>query len=397
MKKLLIVSRSTVFQNKSGGLETQLKNLINFLKDTYKVTVLTTALEKSSKVDQKKEIEGVSYIFLANTVPGEYGYSLYESLFWQVPFKKNFKALNSNFKSKASNYFNKNLKGHFDTIISQSSSAQNFNLGDEKLILINHGTTLNEIKNRWFGLNREQTTSFIKDFVRFIGLDLPVLLYEYFINNNLLFSKANKIVLISDRLKIDFDKQHFKFSSKTVVIPNWIDIEKFSPKTKNKDFTVVYFGRIDFEKGLKEFVEVAKNVPNAKFHVFGDGPDKEAFIKISNLANLKYHGSVTNEEVATFLSKSQLFLFLTKRKEGMPMSILEAMSSGCAVITTLKDKAMVKLNGYLVVESAYTAEENLRALLYNKVAFKKASITNRNYAILNFSAKSVAKKYIEII
>ena len=47
--KLLIVSRSTVFHTKSGGLETQLSNLVDYLKKYYEITILTTALTINQK------------------------------------------------------------------------------------------------------------------------------------------------------------------------------------------------------------------------------------------------------------------------------------------------------------------------------------------------------------
>lgn len=397
MKNLLIVSRSTVYQNKSGGLETQLENLISFLKKTFKVTVLTTSLERGVSKDVTRDIDGVNYIFLANTIPGEYGFTTYESLLWQIPFKRNLNSLRSNFQSRAAKYFKNKLQGKFDVIISQSSSAQKFALKNEKLILINHGTTLNEIKNRWVGLNRDKFLKFSKDLIRYFALDLPVLLYEYLINNSILFSKAYKIILISSRLNEDFKVQHGSFIKKTVVIPNWIDTKKFHPEVKNKKFTVVYFGRIDFEKGLNEFIQVSEGLPEIDFNVYGDGPDKEEFIKLIKSPNLKYHGPVSNNEIANILSKSQVFLFLTRRKEGMPMSILEATSSGCVVITTLHDKSMVKLKGYRVLASVNQAIKEIKILYTDRLVLSKISESNREYAVSNFSPLNIAKKYIKVI
>ena len=395
-QKLLIVSRSTVFHNKSGGMETQLDNLIHYLKNYYDITVVTTALpfkRKPRKINQIRVNHGISYVFLKDTVPGEYGYNLYESLFWQIPIKRNFDSLNKKFTKKAAEYYKDKLQGKFSIILSQSSSAQNFTLSNkEKLILVNHGTTINEIRNRF------NSAKGIKDFVRFIFLDFPSLIYEYFVNNPKLFNESTKIVLISSRVKKDFNHQHKGYKNKVVVIPNGINTKKFKPLKKNKKFSVVYAGRIDYEKGLDRFLEVAKELPEIKFEIYGDGPDVlNIKYQISNIKNLKYFGAVSNEKIAKIFGRSHVFLFLTKRREGMPMSILEALSSGCAVISTLKDRASLSKSGYVLVSSVSESISVLKKLRGNPSTFIKYSKLARNYAKNNYSYELMGKKYLDLL
>lgn len=400
MKKLLIVSRSTVFQNKSGGLETQLEGLINYLKKSFDITVLTTALpfkNTPAKIDQVRVENSVKYIYLKDTIPGGYGYSLFESLLWQLPVKRNKNALNTNFKKRSADYFFKKLKGRFNLIISQSSSAQNFNITDEDLIAINHGTTLNEIKSRYKSINS------FKDFLRFIGLNIPTLLYEYFINNPRFFKKCSKIVLISNSVKKDFCLQHKRFCSKTCVIDNGINTLNFCPdKSKYiaKVFKVFYVGRIDFEKGLKDFVLVAehlKNTKDIKFNIYGNGPDSKYLrdlIDTKDLPNIKYHGAVSNDKISKIMNTSHVFLFLTKRKEGLPMSVIESMSSGCVVISGWNNQYKNFYEGFNSVDSA--AKEILR--LYNdRKSYKLLSNKFRQKAEENYSIEISGNKYLKLI
>ena len=81
----------------------------------------------------------------------------------------------------------------------------------------------------------------------------------------------------------------------------------------------------------------------------------------------------------------------------MPMSILEAMSSGCVVITTLEDKSMLKLKGYILVNTTNGASDKLAQLITDENSFMDMSLSNRNYARDNFGANKIAKKYIEVI
>lgn len=400
MKKLLIVSRSTTFHNRSGGLETQLAGLVDFLKDYFEITVLTTRLpfkDQPENATHIKDTDGVNYIFLKDTIPGEYGFSFYESIFWQMPFKRNFDSLNKNFKSKSAKYFLTNLKGDFDLIVSQSSSAQDFKIDSEKLIAINHGTTLNEIRSRYRGAVS------IKDKIRFVGLNFPTLVFEYLINNPRFFKKCSKIVLISGSVKKDFCSQHKQFCKKVIVIENGVDTKKFKPlllKYSAKVLKVFYVGRVDFEKGLNEFIAVAqilKKYKNIRFDIYGDGPDKDALVKnLSNskLTNIDYHGSVSNDQVSKIMSVSHVFLFLTKRSEGLPMSVIESMSSGCVIVSPwdLQYKDI-----YNKFESVPGAAEEILRLSNNMSLYNKLSKQFRNLALNNYSLEKSGKKYLNLL
>ena len=396
LKKLLIVSRSTIFHNKSGGMETQLANLIKALKITYEITVLSTSLTDGQNINKTEIHDGVTYIFLKGTTPGEYGINLYENIFWQLPIKRSYNNFGKNFRKISAEYFEKNLKNNFNIILSQSSAANNFKINKyQKIILIYHGTTLNELKSRYSGVRS------VKDYIRVVFLDFPTLLYEYLVKNTLLFRKTHKIVLVSNLFKKDFENQYPFFKNKVVVIENAIDTEKFVLKDKNKNFTVVYFGRIDFEKGIKDIIEVSENVAGVTFKIYGSGTDRrefEALVKNKKTKNLFYYGEVTNTEIASILSKSHCFLFLSKRKEGFPMSVLEAMSSGCLVITTVNLKSINKLFPYYKVSSISEAIKLINTLeKEDKKVIKKQMKLSRDFIKKYYSLEILRKKYEELL
>lgn len=393
MQNVLIVSRATSFHNKSGGMETQLMNLVESLKESFNITVLTT----SKSIDQVKNIsifqKGVRYIYLGNTLPGENGYSLYEKLFWQIPVKRNFET-KGNFRSKAAKYYSQNFSGKFDFIVSQSSAVSDFKIDKNKtkLLLIYHGTTLNEIISRFRGI-----TGF-KDNIRFFFLDIPILLYEYLVKNPILFSKASKIILVSKSIEKDFKKQYSYVSKKCVVINNGVDTDTFLPLKKSKKLKVIYFGRINFEKGLDSFINVAKKIPNADFTIYGSGTDKEELISLLNkeiLPNIKYAGEVSNSQIAAVLGSSHVFLFLTKRKEGFPMSIIEALSCGVITVSTLNIKELDPNFPYIQVSSVDSAVKELNKLL-DYSTFSKLSLSCRSYAKKHYALSLLGHKYKEI-
>ncbi|MBP7859626.1 glycosyltransferase family 4 protein [Patescibacteria group bacterium] len=395
MQKVLIVSRSTVFHNKSGGMETQLETLVDGMKKDFDITILTTSKIPFQKTNLISRKNGVKYIFLKNTISGSNGYSLYENLFWQIPIKFKLNLLNTDFRKIASTYFESKLKGKFSKIISQSSACQNFNITSEKLFTIYHGTTQNEIKNRFRSVKN------FKGIVRFIFLDLITLFYEYSFKNPIFFNKCFKIILVSETLKKDFCAQHKKFSSKCIVIQNGVDTKKFTldtTKFKSKALNVVYYGRIDFEKGILNFLEVAKQIPEANFYVFGSGPNLQEFVnKSKELKNVFYKGAVTNTQVANELQNMHIFLFLTNRKEGMSMSILEAMSSGLVVITTVCDTKIGENNGHVYVENFSQAVEKIEYYKTNTNLLKQYSQNASKYILLNLSSTVMVEKYCNLL
>lgn len=113
------------------------------------------------------------------------------------------------------------------------------------------------------------------------------------------------------------------------------------PNNNLNTFHIIYFGRIYHAKGvfvlLKAFKEFALGCPEAKLTFFGDGPDKKALKQQSNDWNLServfFHGFESNRQLRTKIGAYDLFC-LPSYTEGLPCSILEAMSAGLPILAT---------------------------------------------------------------
>ena len=104
---------------------------------------------------------------------------------------------------------------------------------------------------------------------------------------------------------------------------------------------VVYIGRMDVKKGLRELVEAAVSLHSerANLHVYliGEGPDKpliESAIQ-DNKAASYIHAlpSCTFDDVAVWMAAADL-VTLPSYMEGCPNVILEALASGRPVVAT---------------------------------------------------------------
>jgi glycosyltransferase involved in cell wall biosynthesis len=94
-----------------------------------------------------------------------------------------------------------------------------------------------------------------------------------------------------------------------------------------------------FQKRLDVWMDVAAAIleqqPDVHFVIVGDGPFKEMLTakrKALSLEN-RIHFAGLQEEVRPYLSAFDIYM-MSSVFEGLPIALLEAMSSGCAVVST---------------------------------------------------------------
>ena len=94
-------------------------------------------------------------------------------------------------------------------------------------------------------------------------------------------------------------------------------------------------GRLTKEKNYKTFIEAAREVPNAYFFVIGDGPEqKDLRLKTYDLGLIERVFFVPPHGDDAILLKAFDVFTLSSIKEGLPYSLLEALSAGVKVVVT---------------------------------------------------------------
>ena len=144
------------------------------------------------------------------------------------------------------------------------------------------------------------------------------------------------------------------------IVPNAVDTELFKPyPNMEREDLVVWTGRFVPEKGLTYLIKAAKIVidenSKVKFLLIGGGPLKSRLSGLIRSFHLEKNvfliGPVKREEIAKYLAKACIFLFPSIR-EGIPKSVLEAMSAGKPVIASdipgIKEVIKEGDNGILV-------------------------------------------------
>lgn len=127
-------------------------------------------------------------------------------------------------------------------------------------------------------------------------------------------------------------------------------------KSQHEEFNLVFMGELSKRKGIRDLIEAFSLVKNdnAKLYVAGSG-DIDGLTDFCNELGVKnrveFLGWIDSEQKGSLLSIADVVV-LPSYAEGLPISILEAMSASVAVITTpvgaIGDAITHDINGLLV-------------------------------------------------
>ncbi|MFK7857907.1 MAG: glycosyltransferase family 4 protein [Granulosicoccus sp.] len=175
---------------------------------------------------------------------------------------------------------------------------------------------------------------------RFIGKLMTVLYRRALKNNSAVIFQNN-----DDRGLFESLSLVPATASVSVVDGSGVDLNEFQwrePRGQTQ-LRFMFAGRLIKEKGVSLFIEAAAQLKadfeDAEFFVLGDPqPGSPSSIDLDRLRQLHDAGIVTHHlrrtDIAQFLAGCDVFVLPSFYREGVPRSILEALSTGLAVITS---------------------------------------------------------------
>jgi len=188
-------------------------------------------------------------------------------------------------------------------------------------------------------------------------------------------------------------------STRVVVVPNWIDLERFTshaPRARVDDDGVVrllFVGWVDRKKGIFELLDAVREIDGlyrVTLDVVGEGADYGAAVSIVSgdpvLRNLvRFHGWLSGQDLVKRYSQAEVFVLPTYA-EGFPNAVLEAMAMALPIITTpvggIPDVLKSNRNGLLVApRSRAEVMQAIRFMVENQDARVRFGSTNRQQVV----------------
>ena len=171
--------------------------------------------------------------------------------------------------------------------------------------------------------------------------------------------KIDKVFTINQIHSQLFQKN--KLKCKLMRYLNYIDVEQKIKKRNKFKKKIVFVGRLSHEKNVKllqdAFEMVLKKIKDLELIILGDGKE-DCFKEIKNVT---YFGRVDYEIVKLVLLNSD-YLILPSNVEGLPFTILEAMSLGipciCSNINGINE-VINSNNGFLFNLKDYDKYKNI--------------------------------------
>lgn len=194
-----------------------------------------------------------------------------------------------------------------------------------------------------------------------------------------------------------------------VVIPNGLNDDVFNYSNEwRSEPTAIYASRMIPLKRtdmlVSAWAKVAKEVPNARLILFGDGPLLPECNKIVKHERLEesviFEGKVPQKELWDEISRGWLTILPSKR-EGFPMPLVESLACGCPFISApcgAAPEIAEKTGGGTIIEEPLTEDRIADAVVscfknYNKL-MEMSEVGRRKVREL-YSSVGIAKKKLD--
>lgn len=219
---------------------------------------------------------------------------------------------------------------------------------------------------------------------------------------------ADEIIVLSENVK-----KYFKdnYDRSTNFIPNGVSkptiLKAKEIKDKynlSKDSYILFLGRIVPEKGIHYLIDAYQKInTNKKLVIAGGASDTDDYYqelkeKSKNNENIIFTGFVQGEELAELYSNAYIYC-LPSDLEGMPLSLLEAMSYGDCCLTSDIDECSEVLEdkGVIFKKTDITdLADKLKKLCNDNNLVRKYKDESQNFILNKYNWDEVTKSTLAI-
>ena len=225
--------------------------------------------------------------------------------------------------------------------------------------------------------------------------------------------EADKIIVVSNRIKDRLTEQYHIPSGKIITIYNGIEAKNHNHEERKhqprKEKIVTFLGRITIQKGPEYFVDVARMViqrmKNVHFVMAGNGELRNSILKLSVKYGIsdRFHftGFLNGPEVTEMLHRSDLFI-MPSVSEPFGIVPLEAMQANVPVIISLQSGVSELIRNVVKTDfwDVHAMADAVHGILKHK-KLSKVLITEgkQEVSILNWElpASQIRQAYLETL
>jgi len=219
---------------------------------------------------------------------------------------------------------------------------------------------------------------------------------------------AHKIIVLSKEIQRYFLEI---YNRETIYLPNGINSPKKADNDNelakygiNKNEYILFLARIVPEKGLHYLIEAYSSIETSKKLVIaGSGSHTDRYVKeiqakISGNENIVMTGFVQGEVLEQLYSHAYIFI-LPSDVEGMPLSLLEAMSYGnCCLVSDIAENVEIVENNAVIFTKSDVDDltKKLTQLIENPLTVENYQKRTKNFMDTKIGWDEVTEKTLEL-
>lgn len=219
------------------------------------------------------------------------------------------------------------------------------------------------------------------------------------------FSYSDKVICYTDYEKNELTTTGID-PNKIEVIHNGINTDLFTPSGReSRNMQILWVGRFVKGKGIKYLIDafdvLIKQYPELKLVMIGTGTEKDKIkekIHELKLKNIIMKDFVPNSEMVKVYQNSDVFV-LPSLDEGVPRTILEAMSCGISIVCTALPQLVdiVKGCGLLVpIRDSQALADAVSKIISDRELAQKFGEKGRANVVKNYSWGDTVKRTINL-
>lgn len=142
-----------------------------------------------------------------------------------------------------------------------------------------------------------------------------------------ILKNARKIFVLDE----DSEQAYSRYNRELVRVSNSIICGEYAAKEQLTG-QLLFVGRLSKDKNIRPIIEAVTGMEGKNLLILGDGEEYENLQKLAG-ERICFKGAVKPEQVKQYMEQSDI-LIMNSAFEGVPMTILEAISVGIPVVTT---------------------------------------------------------------